>query len=339
MECTLSLVLVNQCIPTTFKKQDEGLNMNSENVDTAVLEEIEAFSVEIAREAGYILLEHFNRPLEISYKGENNTDPVTTADRDSEEYLKQAIKQKYPEHSILSEEEGITSQNSSPFTWVLDPLDGTTNFINVLPFFAVSIGVLWKNIPVAGSIFVPVSHKTTEGVYHGFLGKGAYFNSERITIAAESPEKPLSEMPFPPGGQFRLSGKSRKRPLEIRNLGSIALELALTACGVFQFALFYRPKLWDILPGIVLVKEAGGITFTYEKKSKDWKSLNEFETKKSDTGTPLEVFQRWSSPLIAGSPDAVDKLVKDIRIRRKPLSWMNILRPGNKKRSLDIIKK
>ena len=313
--------------------------MNLNNVDVAILEEIEVFSVQIAREAGLILLEHFTKHLEVSYKGENSTDPVTIADRNSEEYLKRAIKQKYPEHSILSEEEGIASQKSSPFTWVLDPLDGTTNFINGLPFFAVSVGVLWGNLPVAGSIYVPVSHKATEGVYHSSLGKGAYFNSEKITVGADSVKRPLSEMPLPPGSQFRLTGKSRNRPHEIRNLGSIALELAMTACGVFQFTLFNKPRLWDILSGIVLVKEAGGVTLSYEKKSKSWKSFDEFGNAKTDTGTPLEIFQKWSSPFIAGTSDAVDELVKDIRIRRKPLSWMNILRLGSKERVRDIADK
>ena len=307
--------------------------MNQENIDTAVLEEIEAFSVHIAREAGHILLEHFNKPLEISYKGEKNTDPVTIADRNSEEYLKQAIKEKYPGHSILSEEDGISSQQSSPFTWVLDPLDGTANFINGLPFFAVSIGVLWGNIPVAGSIYVPVSHKTGEGVYHGFLGNGAFYNDERIQVATESPKQSLSEMPSQFGGKFRLTGKSRKVPYETRNLGSIALELTLTACGIFQFALFNSPKLWDVLAGVVLVKESGGGVFTYGQKSKDWKSLQEIEVEKTGTKTPLEIFQSWSSPLIAGTPDTVNKIVKDIRIHRAPQEWINTLRPGNKKTS------
>ena len=143
--------------------------MNSEIIDATILEEIEVFSVQIAREAGHILLDHFNKPLEVSYKGKNDTDPVTEADRSSDVYLKQAIKGKYPEHNIVSEEGGISSQSSSPFTWVLDPLDGTANFINGLPFFAVSVGVLWKNQPVIGSIYFPASHETTEGVYHTFL--------------------------------------------------------------------------------------------------------------------------------------------------------------------------
>ncbi|HEY95515.1 MAG TPA: inositol monophosphatase [Dehalococcoidia bacterium] len=305
--------------------------MNQENVDIAMLEEIDNFSVNIAREAGHILLEHFQKPLEINYKGEKDTDPVTTADRISEEYLKQAIKEKFPEHRILSEEEGISCHYSSPFTWVLDPLDGTANFINGLPFFAVSIGVLWRNLPVAGSIYVPVSHKTAEGVYHAFLGNGAFYEDERITVAIDSLRQSLSEMPFQYRSQFRLSGKSRKEPYEVRNLGSIALELALTACGVFQFALFNSPKLWDVLSGVVLVREAGGLIFTYEKKSKDWKELHELETEKTGIDTTHESFQSWSSPLIAGTPGIVNKIVKDIRIHRQPQDWINVLRPGYKK--------
>lgn len=313
--------------------------MNPENINPAILEEIEAFSVRTAREAGQILLERFNKPLEIRYKGEKNTDPVTKADRISEEYLKQTIKEKYPEHSIVSEEEGISSQNLSPFTWVLDPLDGTTNFINGLPFFAVSVGVLWKNLPVAGSIYVPVSHRTTEGVYHGYLGSGAYFNDERITVTLESLKQPLAEMPSQFGSPLRLSGKSRVKPHEIRNLGSIALELALTACGVFQYALFNRPKLWDVVSGIVLVKEAGGVVFAYDEKKKNWKTHHEFETEKAEVKTCLETLQDWSSPLIAGTPDTVNTLVKEIRIHRKPLPWMNKLRPKTRKKSMDTVEK
>lgn len=307
--------------------------MNPEIIDTTILEEIEAFSVQIAREAGHILIEHFNKPLEIDYKGKQNTDPVTEADRSSDEYLRQAIKGKYPDHNIVSEEGDMSSQYSSPFTWVLDPLDGTTNFINGLPFFAVSIGVLWKYQPVVGSIFVPVGHKTEEGVYHAFLGNGAFFNDGRITVAAESTKQPLAEIPPQFGNRFRLTGKSRKEPKETRNLGSIALELALTASGVFQYALFMRPKLWDVLAGTVLVKEAGGVVFTYGMKEKKWYSRYEFETQETEINTGLEILQKWASPLIAGTPHVTSNVVKNIRVRHSPLNWINNLTSAKKKTS------
>ncbi len=308
--------------------------MSSDKLDTAILKEIEASSVRIAREAGHILLEHFNTALEISHKDNKKTDPVTMVDHLSEEYLKKAIKEKFPEHNILSEESGISTKNdNSPFTWVLDPLDGTVNYVNNLPFFAVSIGVLWKNQPVVGSIYVPVSHKATEGVYHGYLDNGAFFNGERITVSTETPGKPLIDIPPRFGSRYHVHRKSRKELHEARNLGSIACELALTASGVFQFALFNSPKLWDVASGIVLIKEAGGVVFSYGKKSKNWKPFDKFEVEDDGNNTSLEILKGWSNPLLAGVPHTANNLAKAIRIRRKPLSIINkIIHRRSKKR-------
>ena len=293
--------------------------MDAENPDISLLEEIEAQAVYFAQEAGQILLEQFRKPLEVRFKGKNKSDPVTAADHLSEEYLKKAITGKFPRHGILSEEGGVLCQSDSPFIWVIDPLDGTSNFMNGLPLFAVSIGVLWKGQPVAGSIYVPVSHRTTEGVYHTCLGKGAFFNDERIQVATESSGRPLMEIPAQFGGQFRLSGESGKEPHEARNLGSIALELALTACGVFQYALFTSPKLWDIAAGVLLVKEAGGLVFTRGRREKRWLPLERFQMAKDND------LRRWSSPLVVGAPDTASKVVRDIRIHHSPLSWFTVL--------------
>ncbi|MFC2038268.1 inositol monophosphatase family protein [Chloroflexota bacterium] len=300
--------------------------MDIKNLDVSLLEEIEAHSVDIARQAGRILLEHYRKPLEVEFKGKKNTDPVTIADKSSEEYLKNAISKKFPDHNILSEEGGIISQSDSPFAWVLDPLDGTSNFMNGLPLFAVSIGVLWGNQPVAGSIFVPVSHLAAGGVYHTRIGNGAFFNDEKITVETEPFGRPLSEIPAQFGGQFRLSGKSRKEPNEARNLGSIALELAMTACGVFQYALFGGPKIWDVSAGILLVKEAGGQIYTRRRRERSWLPLDTFQTGKDSADETMEDLRSWSAPLIAGSPDIARKVVKDIRIHRTPLSWLRSLR-------------
>ncbi len=299
--------------------------MDVENVDISVLEEIEAHAVQIAREAGQILLDHFNKPIEVQFKGEKGEDPVTTADRRSEEYLKVVIGEKFPRHGILSEEGGVLSKSDSPFVWVLDPLDGTTNFMNGLPLFAVSIGVLWKNQPVVGSIYVPVSHQATAGVYHACLGKGAYLNDERIEVATEPSGRPLAGNPSQFGSRFRLSGQSRREPGEARNLGSIALELALTASGVFQYALFGSPKLWDVAAGVLLVKEAGGLAFTRRTRRSTWLDLERFLPEQHNDQEALENLGSWSSPIVVGAPDIVRKMVQDIRAPRAPLSWLTAL--------------
>ena len=299
--------------------------MDAENIDISLLEEIEAHAIYSAREAGQILLKHFSQPLEVQFKDKKRGDPVTTADRLSEEFLASTIREKFPQHGILSEEGGALYKSDSPFVWVLDPLDGTSNFMNGLPLFAISIGVLWKGQPVAGSIYVPVSHRATAGVYHACLGKGAHLNGEKIEVAREPSGRPLSEIPSHFGSQFRLSGESRREPLEVRNLGSIALELAMTAGGVFQFALFGSPKLWDVAAGVLLIKEAGGLAFTRRPRERNWLPLERFQMEPDNDQGALENLRSWSSPLVVGAPDIARKVVRDIRGPRTPLSWLTSL--------------
>lgn len=299
--------------------------METETIDISLLEEIEAQAVYIARKAGQILLEHFHQPIEVQFKGGKGKDPVTTADHRSEEYLETAIREKFPRHSILSEEGGVLNKSDSPFVWVLDPLDGTTNFMNGLPIFAVSIGVLWKGKPVVGSIYVSVSHRATGGVYHACLGKGAFLDGERIKVTTEPSGRPLSGNPFLFGRRFRLSGQNKKQPHEARNLGSIALELTLAASGVFQYALFGSPKLWDVAAGVLLVKEAGGLCFIRRPKGRDWLSLERFQPEQANGSEALENLRDWSSPLVVGAPDIARKVVKDFRVSRNPLSWLATL--------------
>ncbi|MDP2731444.1 MAG: inositol monophosphatase [Dehalococcoidales bacterium] len=307
--------------------------MDAENLDFSLLEEIETQAVYFAREAGQILLEQFRKPLEVRFKREKQNDPVTIADHLSEEYLQRAIREKFPRHGILSEEGGALYQPDSPFIWVLDPLDGTSNFINGLPLFAVSIGVLWKNQPVVGSIYAPVSHCTTEGVYHASLGRGAFFEGERIAVTAEPSGRPLAEIPPHFRNLFRFTGKRRIRPHEARNLGSIALELAMTACGVFHYSLFGSPRLWDIAAGVLLVKEAGGLVFTCRPGGRKWLPLERFQTEKESMEV-LENLRKWLSPLAAGAPDTVTKVVEDIRTRHHLLPWLRALKrlPGRRDR-------
>ena len=109
--------------------------MNAENLDDSLLAEIETHAVLIAQQAGQILREQFRKPLDVQFKDKKNRDPVTVADHLSDEYLKKAINEKFPSHLILSEEGGAQPESDSQFVWVLDPLDGTVNYMNGLPLF------------------------------------------------------------------------------------------------------------------------------------------------------------------------------------------------------------
>ena len=153
--------------------------MNDQILDRQ-LSEMESFAVRITRQAGGILLEQFGKPLIVEYKSKGNTNPVTDADRRSEEFLREAILKEYPDHGVLAEEGSQVDSKSSGFIWVLDPLDGTVNYLNGLPVFGVSVGVLYKGEPVLGCIFTPSPTRSDGSVYHARRGNGAFQDGEAI---------------------------------------------------------------------------------------------------------------------------------------------------------------
>ena len=124
-------------------------------VDPSLLLSLEEHATTLARQAGTLLLDLFQRKLLVEYKSKGQRDPVTEADRKAEELLTAGIQQHFPQHGILSEETQEPYGIKRDFVWVVDPLDGTTNFMNRYPFFGVSIGVLYRGVPVAGALFIP----------------------------------------------------------------------------------------------------------------------------------------------------------------------------------------
>lgn len=298
--------------------------MNSQTNDDKLLEEIEAHAVAIARGAGQIVLEHFRGTVEITFKGKNNQDPVTNADTESEAYLKKAINETFPDHGIIGEE-GTREAPGAAYTWVLDALDGTANFINGMPLFCVSVGVLKQGVPVAGAIYTPVSHLATAGVYHARTGHGAWLDDEKVEPRAASGRPLFGLPPF-----YRLAGPSGKRPHERRSVGSIALEIVYTAAGVFQYTLFGRPCLWDVAAGAIIIKELGGLVYTRPKGSKEWVALETFlPAPGTKDPTPLH---DWREPFLAGAAEVTRQAVKDLRPVRHPVRrlWRRLRTMGQK---------
>src|ERR1700719_893351 len=133
-------------------------------------------AVETAREAGAILLQEFDRPVKISYKGE--VDIVTQADKRSEQAIVSRLRSHFPKHAIVAEEGGGT-ESDSPFRWHVDPLDGTTNFAHGYPCFAVSIGLEEAGELIVGVVYQPVSGELITSA----KGEGAYLNRKRIQVS------------------------------------------------------------------------------------------------------------------------------------------------------------
>lgn len=284
------------------------------------LEEIEKASVEFARASGKLLLHRINTPLQIRYKSSENRDPVSEADHESDKLLKREIQKKFPEHRILSEESVTPDQETSRLTWVLDPLDGTTNFINKLPVFAVSVAVLDGNRPIAGSIFIP-SVQSEEGmVFHASVGSGAKCDGTPIDLEGTFPSNRLVALPANFWSRMKppLPGKPRSSfpQGEIRNTGSIAYELAMVTNGVFQYAVFNGPKIWDVAAGLLIVKESGQSVRWRPNSRQFWTEFTSFDRINESTNDNHESLRDWKGSIIAGEPTIIDSIAVQFPKRR-----------------------
>lgn len=216
------------------------------------------FAASIARKAGALLMERFSRSHRIDYKGE--IDLVTEADRISEELLIGEISRRFPGHDILSEET-VATEKGSHCRWVIDPLDGTTNYAHGFPMFCVSIAFEKDGRIVTGVVYNPVSDE----LFAAGMGEGAFCNGSRIIVSGTTKiAKSLLATGFPydirtsPENNINYFSEMVLRARGIRRAGSAALDLAYTAAGRFDG--FWELKLhpWDTAAGWLLVCEAGG---------------------------------------------------------------------------------
>ncbi len=226
--------------------------MSNQLLDTAIA----------AAEAGARVLTGLFRQgaaLEVRSKGPN--DFVSRADRESEAAIVAVIQSRHPDHAIVAEEAGLAAPGSAPFRWLIDPLDGTTNFLHGLPVFCVSVACLDGDEPVAGVVLDPVGGNR----FAAARGSGAIWNGA-VMRASDRPGL---------GGAFLATGYPfRAHPaldayleafravfLEvkaIRRCGAAALDLAYTAAGVYDGFFEFRLSPWDIAAGVLLIREAGG---------------------------------------------------------------------------------
>lgn len=223
------------------------------------LDRIKQVAVRAAFRSGEILNRYFGKPLQISKKGV--MDLVTEADVASEKSIIATIHETFPDHAILAEESGASGTDQSDL-WIIDPLDGTTNFAHHLPIFAVSIAYCHNDEVVMGIVFNPV----TGELYDAAKDEGARLNGESIYVTAtDSVGESLLVTGFPytvrtqyPTDQMTRFGRCLTTSQGIRRLGSAALDLCYVAAGRFDGFWEENLKPWDTAAGMCIVLEAGG---------------------------------------------------------------------------------
>ena len=202
--------------------------------------------IKASEKASKILIRDFGEveKLQVSKKGPS--DFVTNADFKAEKIIIEELKKAKPNYSILSEEKG-TEFNKDNKTWVIDPIDGTINFLHGIPHFAISIALKDNNEIIAGLIYDPIKDE----MFYAEKNNGAFFNNQRIRV---SKKNNISECLFATGGKIE-----GNYDFLFRKSGSAALDLAYVAAGRYDGYFQKKLKIWDIAAGIIILKEAGGL--------------------------------------------------------------------------------
>jgi len=229
------------------------------------------FLTRIIKKAGTIVEKYFYSPaskLYLEYKSKNN--PVTRADKESEETIKNEILKKFPNDKIICEEscsaiEKFCFEKGVRY-WVIDPLDGTVNFSHKLPIFCISIAVVENGEVSEGMVYNPV----TKDLYYAKRGGGAYKNNKRVSVSKTCDlRNSLLVTGFPyytyknPKHIFALFNKFATAAQAVRRLGSAALDLCMVAEGIFEGFWEENLQVWDVAAGSLIVKEAGGEVTDY----------------------------------------------------------------------------
>jgi myo-inositol-1(or 4)-monophosphatase len=221
-------------------------------------------AVEAASEAGAVLRTEFDRPKQISYKGE--VDLVTESDKRSESIIVSKLRNHFPQHAIVAEEGSRGAAASAKYCWHVDPLDGTTNFAHSYPCFAVSIGLAEDGEPVVGVVLNPLTNE----VFRAVRGEGAYLGHKRIHVSTvEKLATSLVSTGFPThqranNRNIHYYWEFTMRSHGVRRDGSAALDLCSVACGRFDGFWEFGLNSWDTAAGLLIVREAGGMVSDLE---------------------------------------------------------------------------
>ena len=211
-------------------------------------------ALDASKEAGKIIMQYYRADYEIKEKGYHN--PVTTADNEADSFLKSTLTDAMPEYGWLSEETVDSKDRlDKDRVWIVDPLDGTKEFIEGVPHFVVSIALVDKGMPIIGVLHNPV----TEETFYAAKGEGAYLNNIRYHCSIKASTKEMVILNSRSETRRGLWESYKAKFKELRAIGSVAYKMGLTATGKADIFATLRPKNeWDVCAGTCLINEAGG---------------------------------------------------------------------------------
>lgn len=227
-------------------------------------------AIESAQKAGILIKEKIGSITEEEINQKSFSDFVTKVDLECEKTIITHIKKHFPNHHIMAEESANDFEKAD-YLWIIDPLDGTTNFIHGFPFVAISIALMYKGELIIGLIHDPLRNET----FYAEKGSGAFVNCFKITVSkTNEPHLSLIATGFPFRNKhyiedyLKIFHKMLHSVNDIRRAGSAAIDLAYVACGRVDGFFEYALKPWDIAAGALLIKEAGGVVSDFDGNDK-----------------------------------------------------------------------
>ena len=296
------------------------------------LQAAEELAIRASMEAGRFISERFGGPMEIMQKAEQEgVDIVTDVDKASQKLIVAMIEERFPEHQILGEEDPPENEPSAKeFMWAIDPIDGTKNYVNGSTIHAVSIALLHRGVPVAGAIWTPWPGEKGYALIHARAGHGAWLNEERVTVVKGTdngvPEAGrLAAVPGSLRGAFEIKKPLQGNLGEIRMTGSTCYELMMVATGAMQYVLNGYSSVWDYAAGLIIVKEAGGISLTPTKDG--WQEISGWgELYTADIETSKRM-RSWKGTVLSSTPKTANFVASNLVSRRTGLlkrAWRTV---------------
>jgi myo-inositol-1(or 4)-monophosphatase len=278
-----------------------------------ILAAIEDLAVELAHLAGAQIADTLGSTITVAYKRESQrgdaapTNPVSEVDTAVEAMIRERVGARFPTHAIIGEEVEVQPDPTLEYVWVIDPVDGTTNFVNGFPLFAAAVGVLHRGVPVVGAVWCSTSHELRSGVYHARAGGPLLFEGHPVPASRPSSGVRRRLAARPGGAPGRLA------QWDTRVTGSTCIECAFVAAGIFVSASFFGPYVWDVAAGIVLLRAAGLEVWALQERR--WSRFERFESPARVREDRAPTLRDWRQSLAVGTAEGVAPALRERRGR------------------------
>lgn len=243
-------------------------------------------------------------------KGDN---PVTDIDIETQNLILKKIKKEFPEHGILGEEGDTTEKVQSDYLWIIDPIDGTKNFINQIPLYCVSIAVFYKGDPIMGAIGLPWDKNS---IISAVKGEGIVSNFKKQRSEKTESKPSAGILAFAPS-HFTIGNIVKKKFFlnsgELRNLGSTAAELALVANGNAQLAISGYAFTWDFAAAWILVKESGKKIYSGDMSMNQWIENNPWKKFFNEGNYNLKDLKNWRGKFLGCDKNIAEFMISNIK--------------------------